>query len=152
MEITFKIENYLSTEEIKEECKQALQQIISQHFSRRRQIEKQISNLSHEFLFAEISKCIGEDSEKLIKETVTKLLKDPNTFKYLLFRKKDAWEYEDSKGYIILQKTMEECKDLIKKKIVEEIEKYDFNNTEFRYKIQDTIHEIIEEKLFNTTK
>jgi hypothetical protein len=149
MNVTFKIEDYLSIEEIKEECKLTLQKVILQHFSKESQIERLISNLSYEFLFDEISKCIGEDSEKLVKETVIKILKQPETFSYLLFRRKNTWEQEESKGYKILQETMESCKELIKNRIVEEIEKYDFNTEEFRYKIQDTIHEIIEEKLFN---
>lgn len=149
MEVTFKIEDYLSIEEIKQECKNALQSIIIQHFSKESQIERLISNLSYEFLFDEISKCISEDSEKLVKETVIKLLKQPDTFKHLIFRRKDAWEYEESKGYRILQETIESCKELIKNRIVEEIEKYDFNTEEFRYSIKDTINEIIEEKLFN---
>jgi hypothetical protein len=152
MNVTFEIEDYLSIEEIKEECKLTLQKVILQHFSKESRIEKLISNLSYEFLFDEISKCIGEDSEKLVKETVIKLLKDPDTFKYLIFRRKDAWEYEESKGYKILQETLESCKEQIKNRIVEEIEKYDFNTEEFRYKIKETVSEIIEEKLFNVNK
>lgn len=149
MELTFKIEDFLSQEEIKQQCKEAVHLILYKHFNKENQIERLISNLSYEFLFAEISKCIGEDSEKLIKETVIKLLKQPETFEYLIFRRKNAWEQEESKGYIILQETIESCKELIKKRIVEEIEKYDFNTEEFRYKIQETVSEIIEEKLFN---
>ena len=75
MELKINIEDYLSKDEIKDECKSAIRSAIYHQFEKESELERLISNLSYEFLFKEVSECTGKDAEELIKNshrTVTK--------------------------------------------------------------------------------
>ena len=102
MNIEINISDYLSKEEIKEECKCAIRQLIYNTYNKESRIDTLISNLSYEFLFKQISECINKDTETLIRNKVIELLEDDSNIKYLLFRKSDAWDRESSVGYKIL--------------------------------------------------
>lgn len=150
MEIKIDIENYLSEEEIKEICQDTLRGIISEQFRKEADLDRVISNLSYEFLFKQISECIGEDAVVLIKSKVRKLLQDDNVIKYQLFRKADAWERSESVAYSILQQSIKDNADLINERVKETIGTYDFGSKdEIKCVIEDSVHDYIADKLFN---
>lgn len=153
MEVKVNLEDYLSEEEIREECKYAIRKIIYETYSKESSQNRLISNLSYEILFKEISKCINEDAKTLITKQVIELIKQPDNIRYLLFRKKDAWDKEESIGYTILKQAIKDSENLIKEKVEEAIKNYNLGGAdEIRDAIMDCFADKIDEKLFTINK
>lgn len=149
MNIEININDYLSNEEIKEECKSAIRHLIYNTFNNESRIDTLISNLSYEFLFKQISECINKDAETLIRNKVIELLGNDYSIKYELFRKPNAWDRESSVGYKILQQAIKDSENLIREKVTTAINNYDFGNREEIYdKIMDCVRSIIDDRLF----
>lgn len=149
MEATININDYLSDAEIKEVCKDTLRSLIVKQFNRESDIDRVITNLSYEFVFEAVSKSIDCDAAKLIKDTVKRLLKKDDTIKYLIFRRNDAWERSEAPGLTILNKAIKDNESLIRSRVVEEIEKYDLGSFDLKYRFEELITQIVEEKLFS---
>ncbi len=149
MTIEININDYLSKEEIKEECKNAIRDLLYNTYKNEACMDTLISNLSYEFLFKQISECINKDAETLIRNKVIELLENDYTIKYELFRKANAWERKASVGYEILTQAIKDSENLIREKVTAAINDYDFGNSQEIYdKIMDCITSIIDDRLF----
>jgi hypothetical protein len=147
MNIIIDITDYLSEDEIKEECKWAIRGSIHEMFCKNESdINRLISNLGYEFIFEAVSKAIGKDSEKTIAEKVTELAKDSSAIKYEMWRKKDAWDKIESPAIKILYEAIEDNKWLMRDCIQKAIMDFEFPNV--RDAMYDIACEIISEKLF----
>lgn len=146
MEATINIEDYLSKEEIKEIAKEELSYAIQEKFRKESDIERIITNLSYEFLFKAVSEAIGKDSLEMIKDKVVELLMDDSHIRYLLWRKKDAWENEESPAVTIMNQAIKDNHGLIESKVYGLIDNYDFN--EAKDEIYSVICDAIEKQLF----
>lgn len=150
MELKINIEDYLSKDEIKDECKSAIRSAIYHQFEKESELERLISNLSYEFLFKQVSECIGKDAEELIKNKVIELLQKDSTIKYEIFKKADAWERTEAVGLNILHSAIKDNESLIRDKVTNAIKDYNFGNSEdLKCRIQDVFAEILEEKIFH---
>jgi len=150
MEIKINIEDYLSNEEIKEECKAAIRSVIVSQYRDEVATKRLISNLSYEIVFDQISQTINQDASELVRKNVLEILCNKSAYRYLIFRRKDCISNTDSKACIILDEVAEGAKDVIKEKVLEAINKYDFGkSSDICQRIEDCFAEIIEERIFN---
>ena len=146
MEVSIKIEDYLSEEEIKDIAKEQIACSIREKFKKESDIERIITNLSYEFLFKAVSESIGEDSLEKIKNTVVSLLEDDSHIRYLIWRRKDAWENEQSPAVDIMYQAIKDNHELIENRVYELISNYDFN--EAKEEIYNVVCNAIEKQLF----
>lgn len=146
MEVAIKIEDYLSEEEIKDIAKEQIACAIREKFKKERDIERIITNLSYEFLFKAVSESIGEDSFEKIKNTVVSLLEDDSHIRYSIWRRKDAWENEQSPAVDIMYQAIKDNHELIENRVYELISNYDFN--EAKEEIYNVVCNAIEKQLF----
>lgn len=146
MEVAIKIEDYLSEEEIKDIAKEQIACAIREKFRKESDIERIITNLSYEFLFKAVSESIGEDSFEKIKNTVVSLLEDDSHIRYSIWRRKDAWENEQSPAVDIMYQAIKDNHELIENRVYELISNYDFN--EAKEEIYNVICNAIEKQLF----
>lgn len=147
MKLTLDVFEFLSAEEIKEECKHAISTYVYEFFCKHESdIDRIISNLGYEFVFEAVSKAIGKDAEKEITETVCKLMQDRAAIKYEMWRKKDAWERNESPAIKIMYETIEDNKALMRERIREVINDFDFPDV--RDAMYDVACEVVSEKLF----
>ena len=150
MEIKINIEDYLSEEEIKEQCKDAIRSVIASQYCDEVETKRLISNLSYEIVFDLISETINQDATELVRKNVLEVLGDKSAYRYLIFRRKDCISNTDSKACEILDEVVEGAKDVIKEKVLEAINKYDFgNSSDICQRIEDCFAEIIEARIFN---
>lgn len=150
MDVTFNIEDYLNEEEIKEECKFAIRTMVKEHFQNDADLDRLITNLSYEFVFKAIDETTGIDSLQKIKDTVVKLVQKESTINYELFRPKDAWGRGEALGLKVLNEAINENIPLIKEKVKEAINNYDFlNRKDLQERMEDLFHDMLEEKLFH---
>lgn len=147
MEITFDVFEYLSPEEIREECKKAIRHSVHNTFAKgEKEIERLISNLGYEFVFKAVSNAIGEDAEKTIVEVVRQLCTDKSHIQYLMWRRKDVWERYESPAIGILDEAIKDNKQLIRECVQQAIRECDIPD------VRDALYgmacDIVYEKLF----
>lgn len=149
MNIEINIEDYLSRDEIKYECKEAIKQVVYNTYCKESEFERLIANLSYEFIFKEISELTGKDVTSAIKQKIAKLLEKDDTIRYELFRGADSWGRKESPAIGILNQAIKESEPLIKQKVKEVFENYNFGNkSEIKALIEDTVYNYINNKLF----
>ena len=147
MEVTFNVFDYLTMDEIKEECRMAIRQSIHNTFARNEaDVQRLISNLGYEFIFKAVSAAIGKDAEKEIAAKVAELAKDKSHIRFEMWRKKDAWERAESPAIAILYEAIKDNKLLIRECVQTVIKEFEF--PEVRDAMYAMAQDIIYEKLF----
>lgn len=74
----------------------------------------------------EVQKYIPDCEEMIKAKTIEALSKDNYT--YYVFKKKDAWDKEESLAVTYMNETIINCKETFQKRIKETIENYDLSN------------------------
>ena len=147
MEITFNVFDYLTIDEIKEECKKAIRNSVHDTFAKdEAEVQRLISNLGYEFIFKAVSVAIGKDAEREIAEKVAELAQDRHAINFEMWRKKDAWERTESPAIGILYEAIKDNKMLMRECVQTAIKEFDFPNV--RDAMYETAREIIWEKMF----
>ena len=147
MELSIRIEDYVTPEEIKAVAMEELRKIIGATFYRdETNINRLISNLSYEFIFKAVSDAIGEDAQAKISSTVQELIKDESKIRYEMWRKKDAWEKEESPAVTILHKAIKDNEGLIRTKVMQSIDGYHFDDIQTA--MYEALNTVVYEKVF----
>lgn len=143
MNIEIDIHDYLSEEDIKNEALYALRGLFANQLRKEADIERVLSNLTHEYIFKMVCDKLNVDREYIesaIADGVKKAI-EGDTIKYKVFQRKDAWERSESPAVKILDDTLANSKELIEAEVEMRIREYDFH--ELQEEIQDTIYEVI---------
>lgn len=140
-----KIEDYLSEEEIKEICKEALYQKIREDMSKLN-VNDIIANVSYAEVAAMVDTYVGEDDfcKKEIPKKVHRVIDELST--YTVFRKADAWERKNSIAYDIMEEECRASRPLIKARVEQIINEYSFPQLE-RDEIMYTIADVLTDRL-----
>lgn len=151
MELIINIEDYITPEEIKSVAMEAVRDSIMRTYSRdESNISRLITNLSYEFIFKAVSDAIGEDAQTKISNKVKELLEEGSSIRYQLWRRKDAWEKTESPAIPILHKAINDNEGLIRAKVMQSIDGYEFNDVQDA--MYDALNEILYEKVFGSTE
>lgn len=151
MELTINVLDYLSEEDIREECRRAVRQAVLTKYNSEADVNRLLTNAGYDFIFEAINNETHIDCIAKIKETVAKLATDKSAISFELFRKKDAWQTEEGIGQLILKSALKENEPLIKEKVKEAINEYDFlARRDLQTRMEDLFHEMLEEKMFGT--
>lgn len=145
-EITVNISEYLSEEEIKQVAIDSLAYQFNRQLSNIN-INTVLANLSHEYVFKAVVDSLGANSD-LIEQQIINGIKEalkPDTIKYQVFRRKDAWQKTESPAVSILDDVLKNCRPKIEEMVNTIIEQYQFS--ELREEIEDTIYGCICRKL-----
>ncbi len=145
-----KIEDYLDEQEIKEICKDALYQKIREDM-RKLNVNDIIANISHAEVAAMVDTYVGEDDfcKKEIPKKVHRVIDELST--YTVFHKADAWERKNSVAYDIMEEECRASRPLIKARVEQIINKYNFPQLE-RDEIMYTIADILTDRLLPEKK
>lgn len=147
MEVTFNVFDYLTMDEIREECKNAIRLSVHNTFAKNEsEVQRLISNLGYEFIFNAVSVAIGKDAQKAIAEKVAELSQDRNAIKFEMWRKKDAWRTTESPAIGILYEAIKDNKLLMRECVQNTIKEFEFYDV--REAMWETAKEIVREKLF----
>lgn len=140
-----KIEDYLTPEEIKEICKDALYQKIREDM-RKLNVNDIIANISHADVEAMVDAYVGEDDfcKTEIQKKVRNTIENISTF--TVFRKADIWERQNSVAYDILEEECRATRPLIKKRVEQIVNEYNFPQLE-RDEIMYTIADVLTDRL-----
>lgn len=145
MEITVNIEDYLSTDDIKEVCKDVLYQKIRDDM-RHLNVNDIIANISYSEVAAMVDTYVGENDfcKKEIPRKVRDIIDEMST--YSVFHKADAWERKNSVAYDIMEEECRASRPRIKARIAQIIDEYNFPQLE-RDEIMYTIADVLTDRL-----
>lgn len=147
MEVSFDVLDYLTPDEIREECKKAIRHSVHDTFARNEaDVQRLISNLGYEYIFKAVSVAIGTDAKKAIAEKVAELAQDKQAINFEMWRKKDAWERTESPAISILYEAIRDNKMLMRECVQAAIREFDFPDV--REAMYETACNIVYEKLF----
>lgn len=147
MEVTFNVFEYLNPDEIKDECKKAIQSCVRDMFCKNEaEIDRLISNLGYEFIFKAVSESIGVDVKTEIAQKVAELAQDKSHIRFEMWRKKDVWDRTESPAIGILYEAINDNRLLMRECVQQIIKEYDIPDV--RGAMYDTACEIVREKLF----
>ena len=140
-----KIEDYLDEQEIKEICKDALYQKIREDM-RELNVNDIIANISYAEVAAMVDTYVGEDD--FCKTEIPKKVRNviENISIFTVFRKADVWERQSSIANDILEEECRAARPLIKKRVEQIINEYDFPQLE-RGEIMYTIADVLTDRL-----
>ena len=140
-----KIEDYLSKEEIKEICKDALYQKIREDM-RNLNVNNIVANISYAEVAAMVDTYVGEDDfcKREIPNKVRDVIAGMSTF--TVFQKADAWGRKNSIAYDIMQEECRASRPLIKARVEQIINEYKFPQLE-RDEIMYTIADVLTARL-----
>lgn len=105
------------------------------------EIQRIIGNISYEIVMQQVQKHIP-DCEKMIKEKTIETLNKAD-FSYHLFKKKDAWDREESLAIVYMNEAIKQSKDIFQNRIKETIANYDLTD-EISEKIGDEFNQMAE--------
>ena len=139
------IKDYLNHEEIKEICKDALYQKIREDM-RKLNVNDIIANISYAEVAAMVDTHLGEDNycKKMIAQKTQQIIESLSS--YSVFRKADAWERKNSIAYDIMEEECRAARPLIKKRVEQIINEYNFPQLE-RDEIMYTIADVLTDRL-----
>lgn len=139
------IKDYLTPEEIKDVCKDALYQKIREDM-RGLNINDIIANISNADVEAMVDAYVGEDDfcKTEIPKKVRNVIENISTF--TVFRKADVWERKSSIANDILEEECRAARPLIKKRVEQIINEYNFPQLE-RDEIMYTIADVLTDRL-----
>lgn len=133
-QVKINIDDYLSEEEKKEiaidvfrnQVKTQLFKSIDGTVQSDSEVQRVIGNISYEIVFNEVQKYIP-DAKKMVKDKVSKILKEKD-FSYYIFRKKDAWDKEESLAITYLNQEVKSNEEMFKARIKKEMEEFDLGD------------------------
>lgn len=138
------IHNYLSEEDIAAIAEDELRSMFRFLLKEEADIERILTNLSFEYVFKIVEEELNIHRDEFRNQIVRlcrKLLDDPSTLRYLIFRRKDVYERTESPAVKWLDMELENSHDKIKEEVNKRIEEYPFY--ELRERIEDTIYECV---------
>ena len=146
MNIEINVEDYLSPEDIRACAKQAVIEQVKSVYSRESDVQRLISNLSYQDLFAQIEEIMGEgDIKPILIEKIRGII--DNFHSYEVFREADAWGGKQSIGSRILHEEIEASRPRIRARIDQIIEEYPFRELN-RDAIGEQVYDCIMDQLF----
>lgn len=140
-----KIEDYLSPEEIKDICKDALYEKVRNDMQGLN-VNDIIANISHAEVEAMVDAYVGNDNfcKTEIPKKVRAVIENLGT--YSVFRKAYGWERKNSVAYDIMEEECRAARPLIKKNVERIVDQYDFPQLE-RDEIMHTIADVLTNRL-----
>lgn len=146
-QIEINIDSYLSEDEKKELAIQVFKDQVKKELFKSNngtiqsdsEVQRVIGNISHEIVMQEVQKYIP-DCEQMIKDKTLEILKKAD-FSYQVFKKKDAWDKDESLAITYMNETVKNCKEIFQSRIKETIENYDLSK-DISSEISDTFGEM----------
>jgi hypothetical protein len=115
------VEDYLSHEEIKDICEEQVRESVSKQLRREQDFERIFSNAAYHIMFQLIDDAFDEDIKEVLKKKTLEILNTKTEFG--IFRKRDAWEKDESFAYAYVQTVVTDNMHLIHDKIISEIQR-----------------------------
>lgn len=146
MKVNIDINEFISKDEIKKAVLSEIQNLVRIQFSGSEvNLNRLIANLSCTYVFDMVNQQFSGELETILKNKITDVINGLST--YSVFKRKDAWEREESVAYIALQEEMTNARPLIKNRVEQIINEYPFNELDHD-EIGEVVYQCVTDRLF----
>lgn len=150
MQINVDIYDIASEKEIKTAVLDAIQSLVVRQFGGlESNLNRLVSNLSYHYVYEMVDRQYDGELDELLKSKIADIINELSSF--VVFRRKDVWDKEDSVAYKILREELANARPLIKARVEKVICEYPLHELT-REHIGETISECIMDKLFDNDK
>lgn len=139
------ISQYLSEEDKKRIAEEEYRSVIRSVVAVDK--ERILSNAAYTVVQKMIDEQFGEDMNTILVDKTIAIIQGMSDFN--VFKRKDAWDKDESKGYKYLQDAVESNKGLIEDKVAEIIQSLDASD--FHYKLEELMYQVVENRLLGKT-
>lgn len=142
METTINFDDYLSEEE-----KKAIIQSVFERYAQKEIIESHeriFSNAAYHICFKMVQEAFDGDVEEIIVENTKRVISELTS--HTVFRRKESWEHEQSKGFVLLNQAVENQKDILEKKVAKIFSEIEI--PDLKMSILEVIEEVVKVHLF----
>ena len=148
MKLEVNVKDFLTDEQIEAICEDELRSIIRRQMQTEVDLDRVLSNRSYEYMFRLVQEELGIHEDEFRYELVKRCKEalEPDSLRFMVFRRKDAYNRTESVAVKYLDEALMESKPKIVELVNKVIEEYPFY--ELKDCILDTIYECIEQKLF----
>ena len=150
MKIEINIDEYFTPEMIKEIAEDELRGAFRRQFQKVSDVVRVIANLSYEFVFTLVAEQWDGDFAELLRKKIRDAIED-DTLKYIVFRRKDAWDRTESPAVAILDEECKNARPLIKECVEKHIREYPFHELD-KDEIGEVIYDVIMERILSPRK
>ena len=147
MKLEIDTSDYFSNEEMKKIAEDELRRAFRAQFTKEADVERVITNLSLEYVFALVAEQWDGDFAEALRDQVRKCFCQ-DTIRYEVFRRRDAWGVTESPAIAILDDECKNSRPLIKAAIEKHIAEYPFHELD-RDEIGCVINDVIMNKILN---
>lgn len=145
MKVEIELNDYFSQEELKSIAEEELRYAFRGQFQKEADVERVITNLSLEYVFALVAEQWDGDFAELLRKKVKESI-DTDTIKYEVFRRSDAWNRTQSPAVDILDDECKNSRPLIKAAVEKHIAEYPFRELDHD-EIGEVIYDVIMQKI-----
>lgn len=139
------IDDYISEEERKRIAEEEYRSVIRNYVNVDK--ERILTNCAYRVVQKLVDEAFNEDLNQILVGKVEKIINDLSA--YSVFKRKDAWDKDESKGYKYLEQAVDKHKDLVEDRVVEIINNLD--PSDFHYKLEQLMYQVVENRLLGKT-
>ena len=139
------IDDYISEEEKKRIAEEEYRSVIRNYVNVDK--ERILTNCAYRVVQKLVDEAFNEDLNQILVGKVEKIINDLSA--YSVFKRKDAWDKDESKGYKYLEQAVDKHKDLVEDRVVEIINNLD--PSDFHYKLEQLMYQVVENRLLGKT-
>lgn len=139
------IDDYISEEEKKRIAEEEYRSVIRNYVNVDK--ERILTNCAYRVVQKLVDEAFNEDLNQILVDKTVAIIHDLSA--YSLFKRKDAWDKDESKGYKYLEQAVDKHKDLIENRVVEIIQT--MNGENFHYKLEELMYQVVENRLLGKT-
>ena len=139
------IDDYISEEERKRIAEEEYRSVIRNYVNVDK--ERILTNYAYRVVQKLVDEAFNEDLNQILVGKVEKIINDLSA--YSVFKRKDAWDKDESKGYKYLEQAVDKHKDLVEDRVVEIINNLD--PSDFHYKLEQLMYQVVENRLLGKT-
>ena len=139
------IHDYISEEEKKRIAEEEYRSVIRNYVNVDK--ERILTNCAYRVLQKLVDEAFNEDLNQILVGKVENIINDLTS--YSVFKRKDAWDKDESKGYKYLEQAVDNHKGLIEDKVVEIISSLEAHD--FHYKLEELVYQVVENRLLGKT-
>lgn len=146
MNINIDVYDIASQKEVKEAVLGAIKELVVRQFGGKEEnLNRLLVNLSYSFVWEMVDRQFSGTLEEQLKAKIGDIVDGLSAFS--VFRRKDAWDKQDSVAYIALQEEMANARPLIKARVEKIIGDYPFAELQ-NDEIGDVVYRCVMDRLF----
>ena len=117
--------DYLSEDEIRDMCRDVVREQVTEALKSEKSLERIVTDMAYQTVLDACEETTGQDMLGMIEERIPAIV--ANLSSWRVFRPKDEWDRDESRGWTYLQEALEKARPLIDQRVAELVSEIDLS-------------------------